>query len=410
MLKGYDKIILTIVTALVIIGLMAVYSSTSVVTADATSKDKAKNTASSQFNHVKKQLATTVLSIVALLIASALPINVIKKSAPFLIIIALVMLVLVFTPLGITAGGARRWVKLGFTSFQPSEFVKLAMVVFLSWYMSLQFYKQNNLKTFLIPIAVMACFSAIFIKQPDFGATVSLGILTTCMLFISGVKLRYLAGMFFCALPVVVWLAMTPYRLKRITTFLNPWEDARGSGFQLTQSFIALGSGGLKGVGLGEGKQKLFFLPEVHTDFIFALIGEELGFIGAIFVVILFMVLFVRGILIALKIQDSFCKYIATGLTVMIAVQSVINFMVVTGLAPTKGLPLPFISYGGSALLVNMTAIGLLLNVSRYAGVLTPQPLEDEGSTLLPQRNLPHYDLLTNGYGYSKLNPQTRMS
>jgi cell division protein FtsW len=183
--------------------------------------------------------------------------------------------------MGITAGGARRWLRLWPSSFQPSELVKLSMVIFLAWFASTTFFNREKFLHFCIPIAVMAIFQLIFIMQPDFGAVMSLAILTLTLLFLGGARLRYLSYVALCSLPVVVYLAMAPYRLKRIVTFLDPWKDPQGAGFQLTQSFIAFGSGGLQGVGLGESKQKLAFLPEVHTDFIFSLIGEELGFIGA---------------------------------------------------------------------------------------------------------------------------------
>jgi cell division protein FtsW len=185
------------------------------------------------------------------------------------------------------------------------------------------------------------------------------------MLFLSGIKLRYVASLSMLALPVIFKLAMEPYRLRRLTSFLDPWEDAQSSGFQLVQSFIALGSGGLTGIGLGSSKQKLSYLPESHTDFIFSIIGEEFGFIGVSIVITLFLILFVKGISIANRAKDGFVYYLAVGLSLLIALQALINFAVATGLVPTKGLPLPFISYGGSALLVNLAAIGILLNISK---------------------------------------------
>ena len=205
----------------------------------------------------------------------------------------------------------------------------------------------------------------VFLKQPDFGATMSLGLLTFGMLFISGMRLRYLASVSAVAIPIIIKLVMEPYRLRRITSFLDPWKDPQGSGFQLIQSFISIGSGGLTGLGLGESKQKLSFLPASHTDFIFCLVGEELGLIGATLVIALFLVLFLRGITVANRSRDSFNYYLAYGLTMMISIQALINFSVVTGMVPTKGLPLPFMSYGGSALLVNMAVIGLLLRISK---------------------------------------------
>jgi len=226
-------------------------------------------------------------------------------------------------------------------------------------------YSKEKFTSFLVPILIMAAFQAVFLKQPDFGAAMSLGLLTISMLFLSGIKLRYIFSMGILVLPVVIKLISEPYRWKRVAAFLDPWKDPQGSGFQLVQSFIALGSGGLTGVGLGEGKQKLFFLPEVHTDFIFSMIGEELGFIGAALVAFLFFIFFLKGISIARKTSDPFHYYLAYGLSIMIAIQAIFNFAVVTGMLPTKGLPLPFISYGGSSLITNMMAVGLLLNVSR---------------------------------------------
>jgi cell division protein FtsW len=232
--------------------------------------------------------------------------------------------------------------------------------------MSLPQFRKDSVISFLVPIGVMGLFQVVFLKQPDFGATMSLGLITMTMLLLSGIRLRYLLSLSALAIPVAVKLVMEPYRMKRVLTFLDPWKDPQGSGFQLVQSYIALGSGGLSGVGLGESKQKLSFLPESHTDFIFALIGEEVGFIGATLVVILFFVLFLRGMKIAQRLRnDDFSYYLASGLSFMLALQALINFFVATGLAPTKGLPLPFLSYGGSALLVNMVAVGILLNLSR---------------------------------------------
>jgi cell division protein FtsW len=226
-------------------------------------------------------------------------------------------------------------------------------------------YRTDNIKSFIIPVVIMGVFQAAIITQPDFGAVMSLAFLTFAMLFLSGIKLRYIASLSVFAIPVIIKLVMEPYRLKRITCFLDPWKDPQGCGFQLVQSFIALGSGGLTGIGLGSSKQKLSYLPESHTDFIFSIIGEEFGFIGVIIVIGLFLVVFIKGISIANRAKDRFVYYLATGLSLMISLQALINFAVATGLVPTKGLPLPFISYGGSSLLVNMVAIGILLNISK---------------------------------------------
>ncbi len=342
---------------------MAVYSSTSVITPEMIEKGEGKV---SQFHYLKKQLLALLLGAILMFAAYKVKLEFVRKMAVPLLILSLIVLLLVFTSLGITVNGARRWIRLLFLSFQPSELVKLAMIVFLAWYMSRENFKKNNIIYFFIPIFIMAVFQGIFLRQPDFGAAVSLAILTISMMFLGGIRLAYIGGVSLIALiSFGALLAAKSYRVKRLTAFLNPWEDPLGSGFQLIQSYIALGSGGLTGVGLGESKQKLLFLPEVHTDFIFSLIGEEGGFIAAIIVIFLFSLLFLRGIIIVRRANNLFPHLIASGITLMIAIQALINFFVVTGLAPTKGLPLPFISYGGSSMIVNLIAVGLLLNVSR---------------------------------------------
>jgi cell division protein FtsW len=364
--ERFDKIIIVLIVLLILIGLTAVYSSTSVISPSLQQKGKVLSSSIDQFSYLKKQFFTVLIGIVAMFMASKVPLDYLKKMVIPLLVISFIFLLLVFTSLGISAGGARRWLRFWPSSFQPSELVKLSMVIFLAWYMSRTSYNKEKFISFLIPLLVMAAFQVVFLKQPDFGATMSLAVLTVAMLFLSGIRLRYLFSLGLIAIPVVFKLISEPYRWKRVVAFLDPWKDPQGSGFQLTQSFIAFGSGGLQGVGLGESKQKLSFLPEVHTDFIFSLIGEELGFIGAAIVVTLFFCLFIRGFMIARKVEEPFAYYLAFGISLMIAIQSVFNFAVVTGLVPTKGLPLPFISYGGSSLVVSMVAAGLLLNVSRF--------------------------------------------
>lgn len=358
--SSVDKVLITVVFLLVIIGLIAVYSSTSVI-----ASVKAKYSDKGGLIYLQKQLFTFAIGLLLMLLFVYLPTERLKKLVFPLLIISFILLILVFSPLGVSAGGARRWLKLWPSQFQPSELVKLSMVFFLAFFLSRSDFRRDRFKDFIIPIAVMGIFQLIFLKQPDFGAAVTLGIITMVMIFIGGVSLRYIGLTVFCAIPAVIYLAKEPYRLRRITSFLDPWADPQGSGFQLVQSLIALGSGGLTGQGLGEGKQKLAFLPEIHTDFIFAHIGEELGFLGAISVVILFLILSLRGMRIAQSQGDLFNYYLAFGITAMITIQALINFSVVTGLAPTKGLPLPFISYGGSSLVVNFIAVGVLLNLSR---------------------------------------------
>jgi cell division protein FtsW len=357
-----DKTILFTVIFLIIIGLISVYSSTSVL-----ASVKAKYAEKGGMIYFQKQLFTLFIGFSLMFIFIFISPSNLKKIVFPLLILSFVMLILVFSPLGVSAGGARRWLKLWPSAFQPSELVKFAMVLFLAWYISRPDYNKDSIKNFLIPIGVMGIFQLIFLKQPDFGAALTLGIITFTMLFLAGANLRYMLIIFLMAIPVIFYLAKEPYRWRRITSFLDPWADPQGSGFQLVQSLIALGSGGLTGQGLGVGKQKLAFLPEIHTDFIFAHIGEELGFLGAFAVIFLFFLLCIRGLSIALKQTESFNYFLACGITIMISFQALINFAVVTGLAPTKGLPLPFISYGGSSLVVNLMAAGILLNLSRFS-------------------------------------------
>jgi cell division protein FtsW len=358
--RTYDKTLLFAMLALVFFGTIMIYSSTGVVTPLLEKKNI------TEFYYIKRHMLTMMLGTIALVVAYKIRPGTLERMTVPLLVLSGLLLILVFVPhIGLKAGGARRWLKLGFMTFQPSELVKLAMVIFLARYLSRSEYHPDNFWCFVKPLIIMASFQVVFLRQPDFGATMSLFILTMGMLFIAGTRMRYIASLLVLALPVVYKLVMEPYRLKRITSFLDPWKDAQGSGFQLVQSFISLGSGGLTGLGLGESKQKLSYLPAKHTDFIFCLVGEELGLIGASIVITLFVVLFMRGVSIANRTREPFYYFLAYGLTMMIAVQALVNFSVVTGMVPTKGLPLPFMSFGGSALLVNMAIIGLLLRISQ---------------------------------------------
>lgn len=356
----YDKWMLFVTILLIGFGALMIYSSTSVITPVLAKKNV------TEFYYFKRHIFTMLIGFGIMFFAYRLKLSTIKKMAVPLLIFSFVLLILVFVPgIGVSANNARRWIRLWPSTFQPSELVKLSMVIFLAKYMSMLGYRTDSLVSFIKPVLVMAVFQVVFLKQPDFGSVISLTLLTFIMLFLSGIRLRYLAYLLVLALPVIYKLIMEPYRLKRVMAFLDPWKDPQGSGFQLVQSFIALGSGGLTGVGLGKSRQKLAFLPESHTDFIFSLIGEELGFIGVLVVITLFLFLFIKGISIANRSRDRFVYYLAFGLSLMISLQTLINFAVATGMVPTKGLPLPFISYGGSSLFVNMAAIGILLNISR---------------------------------------------
>ncbi|RJQ57041.1 MAG: putative lipid II flippase FtsW [Nitrospiraceae bacterium] len=347
------------VALLLCIGVLMVYSSTVLM-----SMNKYRN----GFHYLLNHLFTIFIGTVSMVLLSHMDY---KRPRAFVYVLmgaGLILLLLVFVPgIGLAANGARRWLRLWPTTFQPSEFVKIVMVFFLAHYMDRNIHRMKDFRYgILIPIVVMLVFQGIIIMQPDFGAVMSLGILTMGLLIVGGVRLRYMGAMFLLSLPAIFFLvASSSYRMKRIMSFTNPWKDPLGSGFQLIQSFIAFGNGGILGLGPGGSKQKLYFLPEVHTDFIFSLIGEELGLIGAVSVLVLFFWFFMKGIKVANRTRDPFSYFLAIGLTMMIGVQVIINFAVTTGLMPTKGLPLPFISYGGSALLINMAAVGILINISR---------------------------------------------
>lgn len=297
-----------------------------------------------------------------------------EKYAKPILVVVIVLLILVLIPgIGKLTSGARRWFSLGFFNFQPSELAKPAMIIYLASYLTRkQAYLRSGMKGFLPIVLIMGLLCALIIKQPDLGNTVLIFLITMTMYFIAGGAKRFLGGIFLMALPIIVGLVIAaPYRMRRMVSFFNPWEDAQGAGFQLSQSQIALGSGGFFGVGLGKSEQKLFYLPAAHTDFIFSIIGEELGFLGAMAVIFLFVLFFWFGIRLLKAVTNPFGYYLVFGVLFMLAIQSVVNVGVSIGALPTKGLPLPFISYGGSALIFNMAAIGLVLNVSRTEDMLT---------------------------------------
>jgi len=282
-----------------------------------------------------------------------------------------VLLVLTLIPgLGAVRGGARRWLALGPFSFQPSEFAKVAVVLFLARILSLRRESLRHFTTGLLPplVAVGTCVLLI-VAQPDFGTAAIVILVLGFMVWGGGARPAHLFGLTLLAIPPVIYAVVhAPYRLRRVLAFLDPWRYSQDIAFQLVQSLIAFGSGGLTGVGLGESQQKMFFLPEAHTDFIFALVGEELGVLGALGVLGLFALLGMRGFRIALRHPDPFGSLLAFGLTLLILLEAIVNVGVVVGLLPTKGLALPFLSYGGSALVCSMIEIGILTALSRMTG------------------------------------------
>lgn len=348
------------VLALVGIGTLMVYSSTALMSM------RKYGTA---FHYLWNHIFTVFVGVGAMVVLAKIDYRKIRPVIYLLLAVSLIMLALVYVPgIGVSANGARRWLRLWPTTFQPSEFVKIVMVIFLADYMDRNISRMRNFKYgILIPVGIMVFFQGIIIIQPDFGAVMSIGILTLGLLILGGARLSHVGVLVLTALPVVYFLiASSAYRVKRIMCFTDPWKEPFGCGFQLVQSFIAFGKGSFIGVGLGGSKQKLYFLPEVHTDFIFSIIGEELGLVGVTVVICLFVWLFFKGLSVASKTKDPFSYFLAIGLSMMIGVQAIINFAVSTGLMPTKGLPLPFISYGGSALLMNLAAVGILISISTH--------------------------------------------
>ncbi len=290
--------------------------------------------------------------------------------------VCVVLLMLVGTFFLDKSHATHRWIKFGPIGIQPSELAKLAIILYLAWFLDLkrrsaaamEFSKDDFLQTILPAVGPILLFVLLIVAQPDLGTSVDIVLIATAILFVAGLSWKWLVVGAAAALPMLYLLiSHVSYRQARFMAFLNPDSDPLGSGFQLLQSLIAVGSGGFTGVGLMESKQKLFYLPEAHTDFIYAVICEELGFIGAILVIALFGIYAWRGLRAAFTAPDGFGRLLALGITAMVLSQALINFVVVLGMVPTKGIPLPFVSYGGSSLLVMLLATGVLLNISQQA-------------------------------------------
>jgi len=316
----------------------------------------------------RKQLLAMGAGLLILIACSAAPPELFRRSAYPLLALSFIVLILVLVPgVGVTRGGARRWIALAGFAFQPSELAKLAMVFYLARSMAKKEPLMRSFSIGVLPhVIVSAAFGALLLLEPDFGTALILGMLLYLMLFVGGARVHHLLATGLLALPVVVYaLTHAEYRVRRLLTFLDPWSDAAGSGFHIIQSLIAFGSGQLWGRGLGESRQKLFYLPEAHTDFVYSVVGEELGLWGAWAVLALFAVIILRGFRLTAKIEEPFDQYLAFGLTVLLGLQALIHMSVVMGLMPTKGLVLPFVSYGGSAMVTNLMAAGILLGLSR---------------------------------------------
>jgi cell division protein FtsW len=281
-------------------------------------------------------------------------------------LVTLALVAVLFSP---PVNNARRWFGIGGIGVQPSELAKLAAIFFIAALLERRMHRINEIKYALAPIGLLVLtLFGLIILEPDFGTSMSLVLIAAVMVFAAGLNYRYIAGAALCAIPPVALLVMgTAYRRQRVMTFLDPWRDPLGAGFQVIQSIIAVGSGGVWGRGLMNGVQKLFFLPEPHTDFIYSVISEELGLVGATAVLLCFGLITWRGLRVALRAPDTFGALLALGLTTMVAVQALFNISVALGLLPTKGIPLPFVSFGGSSLLINLLGMGILLNVSQHS-------------------------------------------
>lgn len=298
-----------------------------------------------------------------------------KLSIPILIV-SLILLVLVLIPgIGIVTNGARRWIRFNqILGIQPSEFAKLAAIIFISSYIAkYQSRMIEFMHGFIVPIVIIAITSGLVLKEPDFGTSVFILMLSLILLIVGGTRIVFVFFTTMAATPFIYkMLFEASYRSTRVTTFLNPWKDPSGAGYHIIQSWIALGSGGLTGLGIGSSKQKLFFLPESSSDFIFTIIGEELGFLGVVVIISLFLLLIWQGLRIIHATKDVFGFFLGLGITVMFGLQAIINIAVVSGNAPTKGLPLPLVSSGGSSLLFSMIGVGILVNIARQSAVLEP--------------------------------------
>ena len=354
-----DGTVLIVAVILTLIGLVMVFSASGVV---------AGNRFHDAIYFLKRQIAWLLFGFILLQLASRLDYLVWRKLAVPILAVTCVLLVLVLIPsIGVAVKGARRWLKLGPISLQPAEMVKLVAVFYVAAYLTNKGERIKEFKAgFLPPLLVVGLLSGLVLLQPDLGTVVVVGVVTLGLLFLGGARLLHLSGlipMFLIAVGLLIW--KSPYRLQRLLIFLDPTKDPTGAGFQVNQSFLAFGSGGPFGVGLGAGKQKLYFLPEAHTDFVLALVGEELGLVGTAAIMLLFAILIMKGLQIAGRAQDPFGRHLAYGITLLIGAQAMINAGVATGLLPTKGLTLPLVSYGGSSLLVNLLAIGILLSISR---------------------------------------------
>jgi cell division protein FtsW len=355
---GVDKWLFIITLLLVLFGLVMVFSASAVM---------AKATYGSPYDFVVRQSAWALVGLLAMLVL--MRVNYRHYNSPSVIFpcVAITTLLLLATFLMRDSHHTHRWIRFGIFSFQPSEIAKPALVLFLAWFLQNRVDQLQDWRRALLPAALPSLvFIALILKEPDLGTALVCAIVTALMLYLAGAQIKYLALALLAASPILYYMLFhVAWRRARMIAFLNPEKDPRGTGFHILQSLIAVGAGGIHGVGLMEGRQKLFYLPEPQTDFIFANIAEELGLIGTLLVVALFLLLAYRGLRAALMSTDPFARFLAFGITATIIIQAFFNISVVLALVPTKGIALPFISAGGTSLFFTLVSMGVLLNITR---------------------------------------------
>jgi len=359
--KKPDFVLLSIIFILLIAGVVMVYSS-SFVWSDYKFDDS--------FFYAKRQLLFAGAGLVAMFFLMRMPYSIWQKYSKVILLTCFILLILVLIPgIGMVRGGARSWIGIGAFSVQPSEFMKLGLIIFLASFLAKnQKYITSFKKGFLPALLLVFASFGLIMLQPDLGTGMVLVLTCMIMIFAAGARIKHFVGLGVLGLTgFILLIASAPYRISRITAFLNPWEDPLGDGFQIIQSLYAIGPGGLMGLGFGESIQKYFYLPEPQTDFIFAVLSEELGFIGGSFIIVLFLLLLWRGIKIALEAPDLYGRFLALGIISMLSLQAMINISVVIGLIPVTGITLPFLSYGGSSLTLTLCSVGVLLNISKHS-------------------------------------------
>jgi cell division protein FtsW len=355
-----DRWLFAVTLLLIFIGLVMVFSASAVM---------AKERYGSGYFFLLRQMGWATGGLLLMVVAMKLDYRRYEHPAVVFSLLGLTTLMLISVFFLDRTHHTHRWIHWGPLSFQPSEMAKPALILFLAFFLESRTKSMNQWRNTVLPAVVPTLvFIGLIVFQPDLGTAIACAAITACVLFVAGLEVRYLGyGFLASLLPLYFLIFHVAYRRARILAFLDPYSDAQGSGFHIIQSLIAVSTGGITGVGLMEGKQKLFYLPEPHTDFIFAVTAEELGLVGSLLIVLLFAIFLWRGIRTALRTQDMFGRFLAVGITCMIVVQAFINISVVLGLMPTKGIPLPFVSYGGSSLFFALVCVGVLLNISKQA-------------------------------------------